>query len=427
MVPFLQDNVIYRGIYCLLAGSEGNAQWCGGRDGLLPGYDLGTTGYEWVAFFVAGFAIMFILVNGALLGAALFSWGERRLIGRFQARRGPNRWGPWGLLQPIADIVKLITKEDLVPNVADRIAFTLVPVVMLMSLLMSLAVIPFARNTYLANLNIGVLYFVAVGSISTIGIFMAGWSSGNRYAIFGAMRGVAMLISYEVPLVISLVGVVLIAGSMSLVSVVEAQTVPFILVQPLGAFIFMMGISAELNRTPFDIMEAESEIIAGYHTEYSGIKFALIQAAEMAGVLAASAMLATLFLGGWSGPFMSSQLGALWFLLKLVSFAVLFIWIRATFPRLRIDQIMAFAWKFLVPLALINLLATAVEVYFFGSYKAADPGVITRNELWIMAAINMSLAVASVIAFGHAMKEKIRVQPPRLEGMVTVPGVAEVD
>ena len=421
MVPFLQDNVIYRGVYCWLAGSSGNAQWCGGRDGLFP------EGYEWAAYFIGGFTIMFILINGALLGAAAFVWAERRLIARFQARRGPNRWGPFGLLQPIADLVKLIIKEDLVPNTADKIVFTMVPIIMLMSLLLSLAVVPFARNTYLADLNIGVLYIVGVGSISTIAIFMAGWSSGNKYAIFGAMRGVAMLISYEIPLVVSLVGVVLIAGSMSLVDVVEAQTLPFILVQPLGAFLFMMGISAELNRTPFDIMEAESEIIAGYHTEYSGVKFALIQAAEFAGVLAASAFMATIFLGGWSGPFLSGELGALWFLLKLAFFAFLFIWIRATFPRLRIDQIMAFAWKFLLPLALINLLATAVEVYFFGFYKAADPGVITRNELWVMAAINIGVAVVSIAAFGRLTREHIRVPPARFESIATVPGTAEAN
>jgi len=214
---------------------------------------------------------------------------------------------------------------------------------------------------------------------------------------------------------------------MSLVSVVEAQALPFILVQPLGAFIFMVGISAELNRTPFDIMEAESEIVAGYHTEYSGIKFGLIQAAEMAGVLAASAMMATLFLGGWSGPFLSSQLGAMWFLLKLAFFAILFIWIRATFPRLRIDQIMAFAWKFLVPLAFINLIATAVEVYFFGFYNSSDLGLITRNELWIMAAINIGIAVASVTAFGYGIREKVRVSPVKLEGFTIARDLVEAD
>ncbi len=421
MVPFLEENVVYRGIYCFFSGNEGNAEWCGGRDGIFPG------GYEWAGYFIAGFAIILILVNGALLGAAVFVWGERRLLARFQARRGPNRWGPFGLLQPIADLLKLITKEDLMPTAADKIVFTLVPIVMLMSLLLSLAVIPFGRNTYLADLNVGILYFVAVGSISTIAIFMAGWSSGNRYAMFGAMRGVAMLISYEIPLVLSLAGVVLIAGSMSVVSVVEAQTLPLIVVQPLGAFLFMVGISAELNRTPFDIMEAESEIVAGYHTEYSGIKFGLIQAAEMAGVLAASAMLATLFLGGWSGPFLSGQLGAFWFLLKLSCFVFLFIWIRGTFPRLRIDQIMAFAWKFLLPLSMINLVATAVEVYFFGHFRADDPGVLTRTELGYMTAINVPLAVASIAAFGRFTREKISMQPVRFAPMAATPGLAEGD
>ena len=420
MTPFLQDNVVFREVYCFLGGNEGNAGFCRG-DGILP------AGFEWAAYFVAGFAIMFILVNAALLGAAVFVWAERRLLARFQARRGPNRWGPWGTLQPVADIIKLIIKEDIIPTAADKIAFTLVPIIMLMALLLSLAVLPFARNTYLVNLNIGILYIVAVSSMSTIAIFMAGWASANKYAMFGAMRGVAMLISYEIPLVLSLVGVVLIVGSMSLVSVVEAQSIPFILVQPLGALVFMLGISAELNRTPFDILEAESEIIAGYHTEYSGIKFALIQAAEMAGVLAASGFLATIFLGGWSGPFLSSQLGALWFLIKLSCFVFLFIWIRATFPRLRIDQIMAFAWKFLLPLALMNFMVTAVQVYFFGFYQGDVAGEFTRNELWIMALINIPLAVVSIAVFGHLSREQIRVPEPRLQGITSIPTVAEVD
>ena len=194
----------------------------------------------------------------------MYVWGERRILARFQNRRGPNRWGPFGLLQPIADLLKLITKEDLIPRGADRIAFTLVPLIMVMPLILMLAVIPFARNTYLVDLSIGVLFVVAVGSVSTLGIFTAGWSSGNRFAMFGAMRGVAMLISYEVPVVLALVGVVLIAGSMRMTDVVNAQTVPFILVQPLGLFIFFLGISAELNRTPFDIVEAESELTAGF-------------------------------------------------------------------------------------------------------------------------------------------------------------------
>ena len=378
----------------------------------------------WLDYFISGFIIMFILVNGVLLGAAIFVWAERRVLGRFQNRLGPNRWGPFGLLQPIADLVKLLTKEDLIPRGADRLAFTLVPIIMVMPVILIVAVIPFAKNTYLADLNIGVLYVVAVTAVSTLGVFMAGWASGNRYAMFGAMRGVAMLISYEIPTVLALVGVVLIAGSMRMTDVVNAQTVPFLLVQPLGIFVFLLGISAELNRTPFDVVEAESELTGGYHTEYSGVKFFLIGTAEFGGVIAASAVIATLFLGGWSGPFLSGQLGALWFLLKVVFFAFLFIWVRGTFPRLRIDQIMAFAWKFLFPLSLINLFATTIEVYFF----ADDAGVISRGDLGIMAGINLVVAVAAIALFGNMIQDKVRppvrtakVVPPRASLTPAVP------
>ena len=358
-------------------------------------------------YFISGFIIMFILVNGVLLGAAIFVWAERRILGRFHNRLGPNRWGPFGLLQPIADLIKLLTKEDLIPRGADRIAFTLVPIIMVMPIILVLAVIPFAKNTFLADLNIGVLYIIAVTSISTLGIFMAGWSSGNRYALFGAMRGVAMLISYEIPTVLALVGVVLIAGSMRMTDVVNAQTLPFILVQPLGIIVFLLGITAELNRTPFDIVEAESELIAGYHTEYSGIKFMLIQTGEFGGVLTASAMITTLFLGGWHGPVLDSQLGALWFLLKVSFVVFIFIWIRATFPRLRIDQIMAFAWKFLFPLSLINLFATTIQVYFL---RDDVTGVLSRGDLGIITGINLVVAVAAIALFGNMIKEKVR--PP---------------
>lgn len=365
----------------------------------------------WLVYFLSGFAVILILVNGILLGAAFFVWAERRLIGRFQNRLGPNRWGPFGLLQPIADLVKLLSKEDVIPREADKLAFNLVPIVMVVPLILMLAVIPFAKDTFLADLNVGVLYVIAVTALSSLGIFMAGWSSGNRFALFGAMRGVAMLISYEIPTVLSLVGAVLIAGSMSMVDVVNAQTIPFIIVQPIGAMVFLIGISAELNRTPFDIVEAESELVAGYHTEYSGIKFALIQMAEFGGVLAASAVMSTIFLGGWSGPFLSSQLGAVWFLLKVAFFAFIFIWIRATFPRLRIDQIMSLAWKFLLPLSVINLLATAVEVFFLSD----SIGVLTRMDLLLMSAINWFLAIGSIAIFGTLVRTKVRPPKPTVE------------
>ncbi len=361
----------------------------------------------WLSYVVAGLAIMMLLVNGVLMGAGLFSWFERRLIGRFHNRMGPNRWGPFGMLQPMADVVKLILKEDLTPRGADRIVFMIVPVAMLAPVVLMMAVVPFAKDTALANLNVGILYILAVTSITSIAIFMAGWSSDNRYALWGASRGVAILISYEVPVVMSLLGVVLLAGSMSLNDVVSAQAIPFLLVQPLAFFVFFAGTSAELNRTPFDLAEAESEIIAGYHIEYSGVKFALIQAAEFGGVLTASAVMVTLFLSGWSGP-ASSYLGWAWFLLKIGVLAFIFSWIRATLPRLRIDQLLAFAWKFLLPLSMINLFATALEVFFLRDAT----GTLDTTDLWIMAGINFGLAIGCLLIFGTLIREKVRPATP---------------
>ena len=357
----------------------------------------------WLSYFIAGFVIMFILVNAVLLGAAVFVWTERRLVGRLQNRVGPNRWGPFGMFQPIADLLKLIVKEDLIPEGADKIAFVAAPIIMVSTAILMLAVVPFAKNTALADLNVGVLYVLAVTSLTSVAILMAGWSSNNRYALFGAARGVAVLISYEVPVVLCLLGVVIVAGSMSLADVVTAQTVPFILVQPLAMFVFVAGTSAELNRTPFDVAEAESELIAGYHIEYSGIKFGLIQAAEFGGVVTASAVIVTLFLSGWAGP-ASNYIGWLWFLIKIGVVAFLFIWIRATYPRLRIDQIMAFAWKFLMPLSFINLLAVSLEVYFLRD----SSGALTTSDLWIMTVINLVVFAVCIPLFGSLIRDKVR-------------------
>ena len=357
----------------------------------------------WLSYFIAGFVIMFILVNAVLLGAAVFVWTERRLIGRFHNRVGPNRWGPFGTFQPIADLLKLIVKEDLIPAGADKIAFVIAPVIMVSTAILMLAVVPFAKNTALADLNVGVLYVLAVTSLTSVAILMAGWASNNRYALFGAARGVAVLISYEVPVVLCLLGVVMVAGSMSLADVVAAQAIPFFLVQPLAVFVFLAGTSAELNRTPFDVAEAESELIAGYHIEYSGIKFGLIQAAEFGGVVAASAVIVTLFLSGWAGP-ASDYIGWLWFLIKVGIVAFLFIWVRATFPRLRIDQIMAFAWKFLMPLSFINLLAISLEVYFLRDAN----GALSTDDLWIMTGINLVVAAVCIPLFGSMIRDKVR-------------------
>ncbi len=381
------------------------------QDNILYGTPLLRWVYElaglflpcWLSYFLAGSVIMFILVNAVLLGAAVFVWTERRLIGRFHNRIGPNRWGPFGTFQPIADLLKLIVKEDLIPEGADKIAFVVAPVIMVSTAILMLAVVPFAKNTALADLNVGVLYVLAVTSLTSVAILMAGWASNNRYALFGAARGVAVLISYEVPVVLCLLGVVMVAGSMSLAQVVAAQAVPFLLVQPLAVFVFLAGTSAELNRTPFDVAEAESELIAGYHIEYSGIKFGLIQAAEFGGVVTASAVIVTLFLAGWSGP-ASDYIGWLWFLLKVGVVAFLFIWVRATFPRLRIDQIMAFAWKFLMPLSFINLIATSLEVYFLRD----GAGSLTTNDLWIMTVINLGIAAICIPLFGGIIRNKVR-------------------
>jgi len=375
----------------------------------------------WVAYAIAGLVFAFILVNAVLMGAAVITWGERRVLGRFQNRVGPNRWGPFGLFQPIADLVKLLTKEDLRPEGSDRVVFSLVPVLMVAPLILMTAVVPFARNTALASLNVGVLYILAVSSITSVAIFMAGWSSNNRYAMFGAARAVAVLISYEIPVVLSLLGVVMVAASMSLGTIVEAQALPFFLVQPLAFFVFMAGMSAELNRSPFDVAEAESEIIAGYHTEYSGVRFALIQAAEFGGVGVVAAIAATLFLGGWSGPW-SEYLGWLWFLIKTGIIVFLFIWFRATYPRLRIDQIMAFSWKFLLPLAMVNLVVVTLEVFLL----RGDDGALTTTDLAIMTAINLAVTVIAIAVLGNLIKDRVsfRTRQPQ---QVVVPGVSTIE
>jgi NADH-quinone oxidoreductase subunit H len=331
-----------------------------------------------------------IIINFVLLMVMFFIWFERRLIGRIQVRPGPNRVGPFGLLQPVADVIKILTKEDIVPARGDKLVFWLAPVVALTPVFLMIAVVPFQNGALLADLNIGILYIVAISSVSSIGVFMAGWSSNNKYALIGAMRDVAQLVSYEIPLVLSIIGVVLLTGSLSLTEIVSAQDVPFILLQPLGCLIFFIGSLAEINRTPFDLLEADSEIVAGYNIEYSGMKFATFFLMEYAEALVASTLVTTLFLGGWRGPLLPPLL---WFLIKVVAVFALIVWIRGTIPRLRIDQVMAFAWKFLLPLALINLLTTSLQVVFW-----------PESPLWSIALSNLVLAIALVFIWSRFFK-----------------------
>jgi NADH-quinone oxidoreductase subunit H len=336
--------------------------------------------WHWLFFTVVIIAFVLTMVMGAI-------YIERRGMGRMQSRLGPNRTGPFGLLQPVADAIKVLLKENIVPTAADKLVHWLAPVVAFAPALMIFAVIPFQNGALLADLNIGILYIVAISSVSTVGVFMAGWGSSNKYSLLGAMRNVAAVVSYEIPLVLAIVGVVLIAGSLSLNQIVIAQDIPFILLQPLGFFLFFTAGCAEINRSPFDLMEADSEIVAGFHTEYSGMKFAMFYLVEYAEAIAISAIIATLFLGGWRGPLLPPWL---WFIIKILLVFFVMVWTRTTLPRVRIDQLMAFAWKFLFPLAIINMIITAIQVLV---WPVALP--------WAVIFINLAIMVVLVLLWSR--------------------------
>jgi NADH-quinone oxidoreductase subunit H len=302
---------------------------------------------------------------------ALAVWMERKGLARMQNRIGPNRVGPLGLLQPIADAVKSLTKEDIVPLRADAVVHFMAPVVLTVVVFMGIAVLPMGRNMTLVSMDAGLLFFFAMGASSELAVFMAGWSSRNKYSLLGAMRGVAQMISYEVPLLMSSVAVVMITGSLSLDKIVAAQNqytwgLPhWYIFTPWGLAAFLMyatAATAETNRSPFDLPEGESELVAGYFTEYSGFKWALFFLGEYVGMLSISGLGTTLFLGGWSAPF--AFLGWvpswIWFFSKVLMSIAVFIWIRGTLPRLRQDQLMNFAWKFVIPFTLLDLLVAAI-------------------------------------------------------------------
>ncbi len=289
------------------------------------------------------------------------TWLERKVVGRIQNRYGPNRAGIFGLLQPIADGVKMLTKEDIVPRAADKVTHFLAPVIVVIPALLVFSVLPFGRGMAAVNLNVGLLFFLAVSTMSTIAIFMGSWGSRNKFSLLGGMRAVAQMVSYEIPMVMSVVPVILVTGSLSMVSIVEAQLGgKWFVLTPwgfFGAIVFFLCGVAEVNRTPFDLPEGESEIIAGFHTEYSGMKFALFYMAEFMSAFAIAGLTATLFFGGWDGPLLPSWL---WFLVKSYAMIFIMIWFRGTLPRFRIDQLMGFAWKLLLPFALLNIFVAAL-------------------------------------------------------------------
>ncbi|MFO0793928.1 MAG: NADH-quinone oxidoreductase subunit NuoH [Candidatus Brocadiaceae bacterium] len=300
-------------------------------------------------------------------------WIERKVMAHMQIRLGPMRVGPHGLLQPIADGIKLLFKEDIIPEKASKVLFVLSPIMTLVPSLITFAVIPFGDKVkilgynvdlVITNINVGFLYILAVSSLGIYGIVMAGWSSNNKYSLLGGIRSSAQMISYELTLGLSLIGVVMLTGSLSLVDVVNAQSKLWnIILQPIGFFIYATSAIAEVNRCPFDLPEAESELVAGYHTEYSSMKFATFFMAEYANMITVSALAVTFFLGGWHGPYLPP---VVWFMLKLSFCLFFFIWIRSTFPRLRYDQLMHFGWKFLLPLSLFNILITGLIMVIKG-------------------------------------------------------------
>ncbi len=343
----------------------------------------------------------------ALIGAfatlfALTTVLERKGLGRMQNRFGPNRVGPFGILQPLADGIKSLTKEDLVPRAADHVVHFLAPLVLVIPVFLALSVIPVGRNMAAIDLDAGVFFFFAIGAATELSVFMAGWASRNKYSMLGAMRAIAQMISYEIPLILSALPVIMIVGTLSPVQIAESQA-------PQGTFLpgwhvftpwgfaglilFLIAGAAESNRSPFDLPEGESEIIAGYYIEYSGFKFALFFLGEYIGLFAVSGLAVTLFLGGYQAPwqFLAWVPSYIWFFAKLLGIICFFIWVRGTLPRLRMDQLMSFAWKFMLPLALINLLTA-------GIWHWMQPGAAR----W---AVGLALVLGSYLILGNALMD----------------------
>jgi NADH-quinone oxidoreductase subunit H len=315
-----------------------------------------------------------VVIFALLTGMAYMTWFERRVISRLQVRIGPNRTGPTGLLQPLADALKLFFKEDIRPANADRLLHPIAPAITLFAALAAFAVMPLGPTVQvagvaiplqIADLPVGLLYLLAASSLGVYGIVLGGWSSGSKYSLLGGLRGAAQVVSYELILVLSVVGVVIVSGTLSLGQIVEGQSrsVPYLLLQPLGFVLFVIAAVAETNRAPFDLPEAETELVAGYHTEYSGMRFAMFFIAEYVAMITVSALAATVFLGGWWAPVLP---GPHWLFIKMLIFLFLFVWLRATLPRLRYDQLMRLSWGVLLPLGLLNVAVTAIIVALIG-------------------------------------------------------------
>ncbi len=363
---------------------------------LLAGFGLP----DWATNLIADFVIILILVIVGVSTVIVFTPMERKVIARMQDRPGPNRVWPYGLLIALADAIKMLTKELIFPHNADRLIYNAAPILIVIPALMIYAVLPFGPQTAtpnnldlgVADLNVGVLYFVALGSIGTIAVLMAGWGSNNKFALLGAFRVVNQLLAYEVPMILALLSVVVLTGTMSTQGIVAAQSIPYLVVMPIAGVVFVISAMAELNRAPFDLLEAESELVAGYQVEYSGMRFAMFYIAEYVAMFANAILISTLFLGGYKFFGLEDALPVLApfvVFAKAVFVIFCFLWFRGTFPRIRMDQLIGFAWKFLVPLALINLVYVAFVIKLDlpgGEWRpAVQGGVLLVGNLVILA------------------------------------------
>lgn len=369
---------------------------------------------ETVARFIMHIVLASIIAVVAPAMLIILTWLERKIIARIQDRIGPNRAGPFGLLQGVADMVKMFTKEDITPAAADRIVYNIAPGLSVISAIMTFAVIPFAPGFVGSDLNAAVLYIVAIGGLGTLAILMGGWASNNKYALLGAFRVVAMLLTYEIPMIMALITVTMAAGSMSMVGITQAQSgMWFIVSMPVVFLIFFLAGVAETGRSPFDLIEAESELVAGFHTEYSGIKFGMFMIGEYVHMFALSFFCAVLFLGGWQIPFINVAalpgpigpiLGFISLTIKVFLFVFIMMWFRGTLPRFRIDHLLDFGWKFLVPLSLALMIGVAVVVRFFapGSNAAVpvEPGPLSglgyAGEVVALLGVNILIAAIAV-------------------------------
>jgi NADH-quinone oxidoreductase subunit H len=324
---------------------------------------------NWIAGLILLIIKLGVVLVVLLLVAAYFVWVERKLLGRVQVRYGPNRAGRFGLLQPLADLIKLVTKEDTVPGVADKTIFLLAPAVVGTTAMLIFAVVPFGDGfmfrgksipLVITDLNVALLFVIALSSLGVYGVALGGWASNSKYSLLGGIRGAAQMISYELSLGLSLVPIVMLARSLSLVDIVNAQThYPFILVQPVSFLIFFVSAVAEIKRIPFDLPEAENELVAGYHMEYSGMRFGLFFLGEYITLIVLGGLVAAFFFGGWRGPFLPPLV---WFILKVLAVVFVMIWMRGTLPRLRYDQLMSLGWKVLIPVALLNIVVTGAVI-----------------------------------------------------------------